>query len=366
MPIQCPACGAANADHSWQCACGHYFVTTMPKVAAEPPPGDQGPTQLTSSLPPQTFRLWFRGDGSTLFGIYIVNLLLTLLTVGIYYFWGKVKVRQYLYGQTEFEGDRCGYHGTGKELLIGWLKAFVILGLLVGFYFAIQAVAPGAAELLSNLLSAFFYMVLIPVAIVGSRRYRLSRTSWRGIRFSFRGHASELINIFIRGGILTAVTLGIHYPYFQHYLRKFLVNNVYYGNQRLDYDGKGRDLWHIYAVGLMLTIFTLGIYYFWFSASKARYYWERTTFGGARCRSTVTGWNLLKLKLGNFFLIVFTLGLGYPWAVVRSSRFQTENIVMEGTLDLNAIQQQAMAASATGEGFTDLLDVGVLDIDLGF
>jgi len=180
MPIQCPACGAANADHSWQCACGHYFVTTMPKVAAEPPPGDQGPTQLTSSLPPQTFRLWFRGDGSTLFGIYIVNLLLTLLTVGIYYFWGKVKVRQYLYGQTEFEGDRCGYHGTGKELLIGWLKAFVILGLLVGFYFAIQAVAPGAAELLSNLLSVFFYMVLIPVAIVGSRRYRLSRTSWRG------------------------------------------------------------------------------------------------------------------------------------------------------------------------------------------
>ena len=378
MSIQCPACGAANPDHSWQCACGHYFVTTMPKTpgSAEAAGDTSAGADFASSQqsqfqgqPPNEVKNWrlvFRGQGDALFGIYIVNLLLTLLTLGIYYFWGKVKVRNYTYSQTEFEGDRFAYHGTGKELLIGWLKAILILGLLLGLFFAIVAAAPGAAELLSNLYSALFYMVLLPIAIVGSRRYRLSRTSWRGIRFSFRGHAEALINIFVRDSILTGLTLGIYYPYFQNHLRKFLVSNVYFGNRGFDYDGEGGDLWRIYAVGIFFTICTLGVYYFWFSASKARYYWERTTFSGSRGLSTVTGWNLAKLKIGNLLLIVFTLGLGYPWTVVRSLRFDMDNIHFYGSLDLNVIQQEAMAASATGEGFTEMLDAGMLDIDLGF
>ena len=64
----------------------------------------------------------FRGSGGELFKITIVNFLLTIVTLGIYYFWGRTRVRQYIYSQTEFEGDRFVYHGTGKELLIGWLK----------------------------------------------------------------------------------------------------------------------------------------------------------------------------------------------------------------------------------------------------
>ncbi len=58
----------------------------------------------------------FHGSAGTLFGIQLINLLLTIVTLGIYSFWGKTKVRGYLWSQTEFEGDRFAYHGTGKEV----------------------------------------------------------------------------------------------------------------------------------------------------------------------------------------------------------------------------------------------------------
>lgn len=70
----------------------------------------------------------FHGEGGTLFGIYVVNLFLTLITLGIYSFWGRVKVRNYIWGQIEFEGDRLSYHGTAIETLKGWIKAAVFFG----------------------------------------------------------------------------------------------------------------------------------------------------------------------------------------------------------------------------------------------
>src|SRR5262245_64818241 len=77
----------------------------LPSPAAEPAPSARG--------------LRFHGSGSTLFGIYIVNALLILLTLGVYYFWGKTRVRRFVFGQPEFEGDGFFYRGIGLELLLG-------------------------------------------------------------------------------------------------------------------------------------------------------------------------------------------------------------------------------------------------------
>src|SRR5438093_11866455 len=88
-------------------------------------------TPLSVSISSGAYRLSFHGSGGELFGIYILNLLKTILTLGVYYFWAKVKTRQYLWGQTDFGGDRFGFHGTGKELLLGYLKAVVVFGGLV-------------------------------------------------------------------------------------------------------------------------------------------------------------------------------------------------------------------------------------------
>lgn len=79
-------------------------------------------------------RLYFYGAGGTLFGIHVVNVLLTLLTLGVYHFWARARVRRYLWGQTELLGDRFAYHGTGPEVARGWLRALLIFGPLLALF----------------------------------------------------------------------------------------------------------------------------------------------------------------------------------------------------------------------------------------
>jgi uncharacterized membrane protein YjgN (DUF898 family) len=368
MAIQCPACGASNPDHAWQCACGHYFVTTMTKApSAELESAARPFTEPSAGPEQQTRRLWFHGQGGALLEIYILNVLVTILTLGIYYFWGKVKVRQYLYSQTEFEGDRFRYHGTGKELLIGWLKAMTLFGGFLAMLVLNEMLWQGPWQaVLGQILFYGGLLLLIPIAIVGSQRYRLSRTSWRGIRFSFRGHTSELIRNFLRDGLLTLLTGFFYYPFFQNNLREFLAHNSFYGSEPFDYKGDGWELFKMYLLALFLILPTLGLYWFWYTAKKQRYYWASTEFGKARFRSTVTGEGLAEIKLTNLLLIVFTLGLGYPLARVREARYQAGHLFLDGPVDLDIIRQQAIAASATGDALADLMDVGLLDVDLGF
>ena len=76
----------------------------------------------TITTRPSGGRLFFHGRAGTLFAFYVVNLFLTIITLGVYYFWARVKIRAYLLSQTEFDGDRFTWHGTGKELLVGFIK----------------------------------------------------------------------------------------------------------------------------------------------------------------------------------------------------------------------------------------------------
>jgi uncharacterized membrane protein YjgN (DUF898 family) len=156
-------------------------------------------------------RFSFHGVGGSLFGIRIVNLFLILITLGVYFFWAKARIRSYLLSQTEMEGDRFAYHGTGMELLVGFLKASLVFG---APYLALQLSAslldlemPGQVGV--TILGGFLILGFLSVAIVSARRYRLSRTSWRGIRFSFRGRTVDFMKLFFIGGFLTGITLGV-------------------------------------------------------------------------------------------------------------------------------------------------------------
>jgi uncharacterized membrane protein YjgN (DUF898 family) len=95
----------------------------------------------TSANEGKIYPLSFQGNGGTLFGIQIVNLLLIIVTLGIYYFWAKTRVRVYTWSQVDFNGDRFSYHGTAKEVLIGWLKALVIFGIPFFAFKNIPAIA---------------------------------------------------------------------------------------------------------------------------------------------------------------------------------------------------------------------------------
>jgi uncharacterized membrane protein YjgN (DUF898 family) len=302
----------------------------------------------------------FRGEGGTLVGIHIVNVLFTLGTLGVYYFWAKTRTRRFLFSQTEFEGDRFAYHGTGQELFMGTLKALLVFGvpLLVLRVIREDLDVHTGIKIMAGILFSVMGVAFVPVAIVGARRYRLSRTSWRGIRFSFRGRMWPLLKIFISGTLLSLVTFGFYYPYFLVRRQTFLLSQSYFGNERFDFSGNGRDLMEHFVLAVLLTPFTLGLYWFWWAARKRRYLWGHTRFGAASFRSTVTGDALLGLYALNALLLLCTLGLAWPWVKVRNIDFAYRYLTLVGPLDLARIQQQAQFPSTTGEGLAGFFDTG--------
>jgi uncharacterized membrane protein YjgN (DUF898 family) len=304
--------------------------------------------------------LTFHGAGAPLFSIWIINILLTIVTCGIYYFWGKVKVQNYLLNQTEIDGDRFAFHATGKELLIGFLKAVFLFVVPSGLFNTLPelmgagvAIKWGAAILAYGII-----MMFIPIAMVGARRYRFSRTSWRGIRFSFRGQTWEFVRLFAWGLFLTAITLGIYYPVFDTRRYGFFVSHSYFGNRQFRFDGNWRELFGRYLLTLALTLPTLGLCWFWYLARKQRFFWEHTFFGSARFRYDVTGRALLNLYLGNLLLLVGTLGVALPWVMIRKINFVSKYLALEGGLDVASIRQEVQKASATAEALAGFVGAG--------
>ena len=237
MTESCPRCGAVvAADKCPQCGVVvALYRASMEKLR-------RGPVTVPARSPAPATHLAFHGSAGGLFGIQAVNVLFTLLTLGVYYFWGKARVRAYLLGETELEGDRLAYHGTGLELLVGFVKGMAVLFVPIALLTIVPQVY-GAPEGVAGALSMLLYLlglVLVPLAMVGARRYRLSRSSWRGVRFSFRGPAREFVGIFVVGTILTALTLGIYYPVFITRRQAFMISHSYFGSGRFDFDGRGR------------------------------------------------------------------------------------------------------------------------------
>jgi uncharacterized membrane protein YjgN (DUF898 family) len=213
--------------------------------------------------------------------------------------------------------------------------------------------------LLASALQTVLWLIgllLVPVAMVGARRYRLSRTSWRGIRFSFRGSVHEFVRIFVAGSLLTSLTLGVYYPVFVTRRQAFMISHAYFGSRKFDFDGHGRALIGPFLAMALLFVPTLGLAWFWFAARRHRFFTEHTRFGATRFRSTVGGGALAWLRLSNVVAIVVTLGLAWPWTVARSVRFYYASVTLLEPLDLDDVRQDARAASATGEGLAGLLD----------
>jgi uncharacterized membrane protein YjgN (DUF898 family) len=339
-------------------------------------------------------RLSFFGIGGTLFGIHIVNVLLTLLTLGVYRFWGKVRTRRYLWSQMEFAGDRFAYHGTGRELLIGFLRALIAFGVPIGLTQILELTFP-VGEIGSIFISLVVYLLFLifaAVAVVGARRYRLSRTSWRGIRFSFRGRTIDYVKLLIKGTFLNLLTFGLYLPIDTIRRQQFLLSHSYIGNKAFQFDGQERELFRIFLFTLVfpaLVVFTLalmtlllllssgttsvvislvvlligvGVCFLVYSVKKQRYLWNHTYFATARFSSTLAVGPFLSLHLSNMLLLIVTLGFAWPWTVVRKMHFLTTYLSVEGPLKFSTIQQEAHGSSAMSEGLAGILDA---DVDIG-
>ena len=127
----------------------------------------------TEPAPPNTLAIVFTGSGSEYFRIWIVNLLLTLVTLGLYYPWAKVRRLRYFHGNTLVGGEPLGFHADPKKMLKGYL--------LVGVLLALYSVA-GHFDAVAGLIAFVAVMLIWPALLKSSMQFRLANTSWRGLR----------------------------------------------------------------------------------------------------------------------------------------------------------------------------------------
>lgn len=307
---------------------------------------------------PSRYHMAFHGTGGGLFLLILKNVLLTLVSFGVYAAWATTARRKYVWQNMEFHGQRFVYHGTGRELLVGYFKVVAGYLLFLGIPAALRLLSPTLGNIVQGVL-AIGLVSLVPFAIYWSRAYLLSRTSWRGVRFSMEPGAGSFARTFFVGYLLTILTVGLYGPVWLNRLRKVSTERSRFGNQAFRYDGSDAAAWKISIKGMLLTVLTLGVYYFWYAAELSRYETEHTHFQGASARLDLSGWDLCKLTLIYFFGTTLTLGLAFPWLATYALRFFLERLTLEGNIDFASVAQNDVQGTAAGDGLADALDVGV-------
>jgi uncharacterized membrane protein YjgN (DUF898 family) len=321
----------------------------------------QGVAQAARLTPPdsESYRFSYQGEGGAFFLLLLKNILLTVITLGMYAAWAKTERRKYIWSNVEIHGQRLKYTGTGKEVFIAYLKLAAFYVAFIGGPFVVGKTVSKEASMLVQASFVLGLVALIPFAIYWVRAYLLSRTQWRGIRFGLvEGGAGQYAKTFLGGYLLTLLTLGIYGPFWINNLRRIITKSTRLGSEPFEYDGVGKDVFWIAFKGVLLSIVTLGIYSFWMQAELQRYYLEHTAFSGARGRSEMTGGFVLKIMALNLLGTTLTLGIAFPWITTYTFRAVLQRITFEGHVDFDAITQSAAVAGAGGEALANALDVG--------
>ena len=194
------------------------------------------------AAPPQVA---FDGPRGPLFGLLVRNLLLTVVTLGIYRFWAKTRVRRFFWRHTKLLGEPLEYVGTGGELFVGFLIAIVILVPLSAIYSLLQFFTlgvPGVVPLAVDLAYYTIILFLIQIAIHRMRRYRLTRTAWRGVRFGLDGSSVRYALISFGWGIATVLSLGLASPWLRVATMRYFFNHARFGTAGLSLDASARWL----------------------------------------------------------------------------------------------------------------------------
>lgn len=170
----------------------------------------------------------FHGKAGEYFRIWIVNVVLTVLTLGIYAAWAKVRTRRYFYGNTLLDGKPFDF--TGNPIAI--LKGNLIFGGLFILYTVSSAMFPPVA-----ILVLLVIMALMPWLIQKALRFRAHNTVHRNVRFSFRGKVGEAYGIFLALAFLIPFTIGLIVPYMQFRRNKYLLGNMSWGSADAELKG---------------------------------------------------------------------------------------------------------------------------------
>jgi len=205
----------------------------------------------------------FLGTRGAYWRLLIRGAVLLMVTLGIYRFWLVTDVRRFLWGNTEVAGETLEYAGTPLELLIGFLTALAILApVYAGFFIA--ALDLGTIGQLSGLIAFLGLGVLGQYAAYRARRYRLTRTIFRGLRFHQDGSAwGYALRAILWWGV-TALTLGLAYPFQLASLERYKMRHTFYGDLQGRFEAsafgllwRGFLMWLLVLAPLVLAVTTL-------------------------------------------------------------------------------------------------------------
>lgn len=308
------------------------------------------------------YRISFHGSKMHYLGLSLYNLLLTVLTLGLYYPWAKCAIRKFILQETEIAGSRFEWHGTGGEMFRGFIKAYAVLGILLIIINFGPLIFP-AEILIWVVLTAYFIIIaLIPLAIHGMMRYRLSRTTLRGIHFGYRGELSVFYKRVGLDFLLTIVTFGIYGYWMTTNLRKYVMQHSRYGNVEGDFEGDGGNLFLLSFMNGLAIVFTLYIYLPWAIISFFRFYVENTVIiqDGKKyhLKTDAKGGQYFIVLIKAFLITVFTLGILGPIADLMIFKYLSESVSISSEFDFDSIQQtEKDYKDATGEDMADILDI---------
>jgi uncharacterized membrane protein YjgN (DUF898 family) len=270
----------------------------------------------------------FSGSRSEFFHLVKRGAGLEFVTLGFYRFWLTTDTRRHLWTHTEIDGDGAEYTGRAKELLIGFLIALAILLPVYLGYFLVGLEAERVKAFASIPLVVFFYL-FGQFAIYRARRYRLTRTVWRGVRFWMSGSGWIYALQASLWGLLMIVTLGLALPWRTAALERYKMRHSYYGDLQGSFEGRGWEffkrgwwLWLLTPVALYVTPLAPFVYGA-FKAVEWRWWLSGIQFGGVRLESKLPRSRLIGLywKVIGWVVVlglVFAVYLGLAASLVAS------------------------------------------------
>lgn len=330
-------------------------------------------------------RASFTGSAGEYFGIWIVNVLLTIITLGIYSAWAKVRRNRYFYGNTVILDRAFEYHATGKQIFIGRL-------IVVGFFIIMNILAvivPPVA-----IITPIVLLIALPWLIQRGVRFSARVTSYRNVRFDFVGTAGGAFKAIILGSIIAAITFGILAPVASRWLWRYLFNNFRYGDRKFATEprlGALYGVWFLSAamvvigtvivggivavvvagasaageglagelegfnVAAFLGIYAVAIVYFLVYGLAALFYragvrnvaWSAATLDGRHeLLSDVSRVRYAWIVISNIILTVLTLGLMRPWAAVRMARYVNEHTAIRVNGNIGEVLSSMEASGA--------------------
>lgn len=346
----------------------------------------------SASVSEQAYPFTFTGSADEYFRIWIINVFLTVVTLGIYNAWAKVRNRRYFYAHTTLDGHAFDYLANPISIL----KGNIIVGAGLIQMLLAQAFAP---EL--SIVAVLVFYLAMPYLIYKSLRFRTHNSMYRNIRFRFHGSLGESYRVYFFLSLLIPLTLGLIIPYIAYRKKKYLFNHFAYGMTQSKFSGLARRFYipYLVVVGLSVLVAVLtaavsglvsgffntpegisptvlsglvisGYLVFVVAATTIRQYlyaqfnnycWTHCTLGHVRFSSTLKTWPLVWIRVTNLLASILSLGLLIPWARIRETRYLLAQIRLIVRGDLN----QFTADQGTDDHALDDVSADFFNIEMG-